>query len=161
MLRHADGSPFAPNTVGSSFRTLFSEFKRQNVPWKLCDFKGWDGAVFDVVDQIWADYQKQDNNFGLKKKEEFTDDDFDTINKFIASLDEETRCIWQPEITYFATGASFGFRGIQEHHDLKISDIIWGKFPSTAAEGLANKPFVKIRGEMLHKANKLTFCKYQ
>ena len=65
-LKDESGKPHAPVTVAVNMRTLFAEFKRQELPWKMEDFKGWEGAFCDVVDQVFNEYLKQDDTYGVK-----------------------------------------------------------------------------------------------
>ena len=147
--------PHAPVTVSVAMRTLFAKFKRQEVPWKLEDFKGWEGALIDVVDSAFNEYLKRDTTCGVKQRKEFTDDDYAKICLFVSELSADQRVDWLRNIVQFTLGTQFGFRGRQEHRDLKCSDISFGLYPLTAEKDLAGKQFVQIGGQMLHKANKL------
>ena len=156
-LKDDSGKPHAPVTVAVNMRTLFAEFKRQELPWKMEDFKGWEGAFCDVVDQVFNEYLKRDDTYGVKKRKEFTDDDHAKITLFIAGLaSANERLPWLRHIANFCLGTQFGFRGRSEHRDLKIKDISFGVYPLTATKELQGKPYVQIGGKMLSKANKLS-----
>lgn len=158
-MKHPNDRPYQPSTIATNFRSLFSSFEKQNIPYKLSDFKNWPGALIDVMNQTWQRHQEQDCSFGVTKKEEFTEQDYEAIVKFISGLSANGRRKLRREIVNFSLGVHFGLRGRQEHRDLKLSEISFGRYSSTALAGLAGLPYVQIggKGPMLSKSNRLTF----
>ena len=67
-MKHGNGAPYDPKTVAVKMRTLFAEFSKQRVPFKLDNFSGFPGAMQDVVDQIWKSFCENDSEFGRQKK---------------------------------------------------------------------------------------------
>ena len=125
-MKHSNGAPYEPKTVAVKMRTLFAKFLKQKVFFKLDDFSGYPGAMQDVLDQVWKSLCENYDEFGRRKKEAFTDDDYKKVVTFISSLSTELRSQWILEITHFALGVQLGLCGQQEHRDLRWSDIVFG-----------------------------------
>lgn len=159
-LKSSDGVPHAPSTVATSMRALFSCLKKEECPWVFDDFKGWEGAMQDVVDKAWEVYLSRDGDFGKKTRKEFTADDHAKMCLFIKKLTKEQRMEWIQNIVQFCLGTQFGLRGNKEHRDLRLKEIVFGVYPLNAGAGLAGKPYVEITGTLVSKTNKVTMCTY-
>ena len=159
QLKSPDDVPYQPVTVCMLMRTLFGEFTRQGLSWKMQDFKGWEGAFQDVIDAAWAEHMKKDSEFGKKHKKEFTQEDKDLVDAFINTLSDEGRKDWLNHIAHYNLGCSYGLRGRDEHANLDISDFVFGVYPANFPGGLGGSEYIRLKDEILTKTNHLTMCK--
>ena len=65
-MKNVNGSPHAPATVATGLRTLFADFGRQGLSWKMDDFQKWEGAVIDAINSTWEECLRHDCSFGVK-----------------------------------------------------------------------------------------------
>ena len=151
-----EGKPHAPITISINMCTLFAEFKCQEILWKLEDFKRWEGALVDVVNQVINEHLKQDDTYGMKQHKEFTNNNCVKITLFTARLSAMKCILWFPHIANFCLGTDLGFCGCLEHHNLEIKDISLGVYFLTASKNCVANPVFKLEEKCFTKQNKLS-----
>ena len=155
QFKTKEGAPLQPSSLATKLRTLFAVFKKQNVPWKSSDFKGFPGAAMDVIKTMWETYMNNhDPDFGMKKREEFSMNDAEAVRKFVDSLSPSNASHYLLHRIQYALGTQLGLRGREEHHDLRLKHIKFGRYG--AHDGcLAGKEYILFDGEFLSKTNRM------
>ena len=126
-------------TVAVAMQTLFVQFCCQDVPYKMDDFKGWEGAFVNVVDTAFAEYMKQDYTFVVKCCKEFVEDDHAKITLFITNLSDAACIQYLPHVVQFTLGTQLRLRGCEEHIEFKLSKILFDYYSLKAHMNLARK----------------------
>lgn len=128
-MKHDTTKPFEPSTVDRKLRTLFALLHQEGAPWKLGDFKGWEGSLDGVTKAFWQETADGDAKFGTKPHRiKFTEEDCTILRRYIESLMFD----WIAYILHvlqLLIGIQFGFRGREEHHSLLWSNITFGFYP--------------------------------
>ena len=76
-------NPHQPVTISGNVRALFAMFKSHGVDWKVNDFKKWDGALVDVIEQTWNKHKNRQPEYGKKhrKESQIVDRDWSQVSK--------------------------------------------------------------------------------